>query len=81
MTEFYMNYSKKDIDIIINKKMQIYADSYITILLFHGQEIDNTHFIYKGAENFSGISNFKLYEYIGIHRGVYMYHFCNIITQ
>ena len=81
MTEFYMNRSKKEIDDIINKKMEIYADYYISILTFHDIEIDNTHFIYKGAEKVSGLSNFKLYRYIGTHLGVDIYHFYNIITQ
>ncbi len=80
MTEFYMNYSGKQIDDIINEKMKIYPD-YISILKCHDIEIDNTHFIYKGAENFSGLSNFKLYGYIGIHLGVNMYHFYNIIKK
>ena len=81
MTEFYMNCSEKQIDDIVNGKIKIYADINIEI---RGQVFEcpnSNHFIYKGAEKFSGLSNFKFYRYIGTHQGVEMYHFYNIITQ
>ncbi len=77
-----MNYSEKQIDDIVNEKIKIYADFNIEILKCHDFEVANTnYFIYKGAEKFSGLSNFKLYRYIGTHQGEHIYHFYNIITQ
>ena len=85
MSEFYYNLLSSQIQELIDKKLEIYGNSF-TYLKLHDIEISHSSFIYEAlinnyAKQGINFNNYKLFRYIGMHEGVEIYHFYNIVSK
>ena len=76
MSEFYRNLSIEEIEKIIKKKTKMY-EGMVDFVKFPGIVMEHDYFVYQGyaKENGFELGSFELYRYIGIARGIELYHF------
>lgn len=87
MSEFHYNLTSNEIEDLIKDKTDIYGDNF-RFIRFDAIEITPKHFIHQAITrkynpHSEGDSipkqEFRLFRYIGMHEGIDIYHFYNIV--